>query len=163
MYKNLDTLADSSRLWIYQSNRAFTSEEITLIKNSLLQFTESWNAHGSDLQSSFDIPYNQFIVIAVDENTAAASGCSIDKCVGVIKQIESHLNISLFERTTIAYLQEEEVATFKLNEAKQLVSEGTITPTTKIFDNTVLNLGDFKSKWIVDAGNSWLKRYFVTA
>ncbi|NME67739.1 hypothetical protein [Flammeovirga aprica] len=159
--KSLNQLPDSSRIWIYQSNRAFTTEEQENISSLLTQFISTWNAHGSDLDAGFSIEKGQFIIISVDEKVHAASGCSIDKSVGVIRSIESSLNVSLFERTTVAYLNtDEEVATFKMNEAKGMVTDGLLTPSTFIFDNTIQTLGDFRSRWIVEAGNSWLKRYF---
>ncbi|KXX67422.1 hypothetical protein [Flammeovirga sp. SJP92] len=163
--KSINQLPDSSRIWIYQSNRAFTSEEQKSITSLLEQFISTWNAHGSELDASFSIEKGQFIVITVDEGVHAASGCSIDKSVGVIRSIESSLNVSLFERTTVAYLNEEDkVATFKMNEAKNMVSEGQLKPSTLIFDNTIQTLGDFRARWIVEASNSWLKRYFkITA
>ncbi|AZQ62381.1 ABC transporter ATPase [Flammeovirga pectinis] len=163
MYKSINSLSDDSKIWIYQSNRAFSDQEVDLIKQTLLPFIESWNAHGSDLNASFDIQFNQFIIITVDENAHSASGCSIDKCVGVVKQIEELLNVSLFERTNVAYLVNDKVSTFKLSEAKAMIANETITNTTKIFDNTIQSLGDYKKRWIIEADQSWLKRFFVTA
>ncbi|WP_044212126.1 hypothetical protein [Flammeovirga sp. OC4] len=163
--KSINQLPDSSRIWIYQSNRAFTTEEQANIAPLLAQFISTWNAHGSELDASFSIEKNQFIIITVDEGVHAASGCSIDKSVGVIRSIETSLNVSLFERTNVAYLNEkEEVATFKMTEAKGMVTEGKLQPSTLIFDNTIQTLGDFRSRWIVEASDSWLKRYFkITA
>lgn len=161
MYKNIETLPDSSRIWIYQSNRAFTEDEQKMISTLLNEFVSTWNAHGSDLDASFSIEHDQFIIVTVNEATASASGCSIDKSVGVIRSIETKLKVSLFERTSIAFLNDkQEVETFKLNEAKTKVEEGVLTPTTQIFDNTIQTLGEFRQRWIVEANNSWLKRYF---
>ncbi|OHX65267.1 hypothetical protein [Flammeovirga pacifica] len=163
MYTSISNLSDSSRLWIYQSNRKFTSQESSVISQALKQFTDTWNAHGSDLQSSFEIVKDIFIVIAVDEESSAASGCSIDKCVGLIRKFEEEFSVSLFERTNVAYDDGNEVKTFPMNQAKSLINENTIQPDTKIFDNTVPNLGEYRKNWIKNADQSWLKRFFVKA
>lgn len=162
MYNKINALPDTSRVWVYQSNRAFTSSEVSQINNELELFISTWNAHGSELDASFTIEKNQFIIISVDESVHAASGCSIDKSVGVVRNIESTYNLNLFDRTNIAFLSDSdgEVKTFKLSETKAKVSDGVLLPSTKIFDNTIQTLGDFRNKWLIEAENSWLKRYF---
>ncbi|ANQ48806.1 ABC transporter ATPase [Flammeovirga sp. MY04] len=163
MYTPISNLSDSSRLWIYQSNRTFTDNEKSQISEALKQFTSTWNAHGSDLQSSFEIVKDLFIVIAVDEESSAASGCSIDKCVGLIRQFEEAFGLSLFERTNVAYDTGDSIKIFPMNQAKSLIGDNVIQPTTPIYDNTVNNLGEFRKNWIKNADQSWLKRFFVSA
>ncbi|MEL6976420.1 MAG: ABC transporter ATPase, partial [Bacteroidota bacterium] len=78
MLVDFEALPDESRVWIYQSNRSFTEAEITEIKEGLAQFLTQWTAHGSELKAGFTIKYKRFIVIALDQSLAGASGCSID-------------------------------------------------------------------------------------
>ncbi|MGB0879774.1 MAG: ABC transporter ATPase, partial [Polaribacter sp.] len=73
-YKNLP---DNSRIWIYQSDREFTQEEIEKITQKATHFINQWTRHGEDLKGSFTIKYNQFLVLAVDEGFNNVSGCSI--------------------------------------------------------------------------------------
>ena len=61
MFVNFDHLADSSKIWIYQSNREFTVNEIQEINEILEKFIGSWKRHGDDLRASYLIKYNQFI------------------------------------------------------------------------------------------------------
>ena len=91
MVQTENNLPDSSRVWVYQSNRAFTQEELVELKNELDQFGASWEAHGTKLNSAIEIYYNQFIVIFVDESGQEATGCSIDK--SVVLQTLSTLSI----------------------------------------------------------------------
>ncbi|MGF1925201.1 MAG: ABC transporter ATPase, partial [Bacteroidia bacterium] len=67
-----------SKVWIYQSNRAFTAAEAAAIQQKLDGFTAQWTAHGHQLKAKAVIPYNFFIVFIVDQNVANATGCSID-------------------------------------------------------------------------------------
>ncbi|HBT09769.1 MAG TPA: ABC transporter ATPase, partial [Leeuwenhoekiella sp.] len=39
-------LSDTSRLWIYQSDRKFTEEELPKLEQYLSAFLEKWTAHG---------------------------------------------------------------------------------------------------------------------
>ena len=81
MFVNFESLANSSKVWIYQSNREFSSHEGEIIKDKIESFVANWNRHGDDLNASYKIVYNQFIVLAVDEDSEGISGCSIDSSV----------------------------------------------------------------------------------
>ena len=74
MFIDFKELPHNSRVWIYQSNREFTEEEVQFISERAKQFINQWTKHGSDLQGSFTIKYNHFLVLAVDEgfNTSAS-------------------------------------------------------------------------------------------
>ncbi len=63
MFIEFKDLAKNSRVWIYQSDRAFTKNEIALISLKAEDFINSWTRHGDDLKGSFTIKYNQFLVI----------------------------------------------------------------------------------------------------
>ncbi|MDZ7847316.1 MAG: hypothetical protein U5L96_11375 [Owenweeksia sp.] len=65
-----------------------------------------WQAHGKDLQASFIFEYERFIIVALDEASYQATGCSIDKLTHQIQQLEHELNISLMDRTQIAFRDE---------------------------------------------------------
>ena len=88
----MNNFSPQSKVWVYQSNREFNTAETEEIKKIGLLFTRDWTAHGSQLNASLDILYNRFIVLMVDENDASASGCSIDKSLAFIKNIEQQFN-----------------------------------------------------------------------
>ena len=62
-----ESLPEEARIWVYQSNRPFTEEEIQHIAKDLEAFLTQWTAHGSDLQAGYELPYNRFIVIGLDQ------------------------------------------------------------------------------------------------
>ena len=51
MITTFTELPDSARIWIYQSNRNFTEEELKEINDLLTQFLTEWTAHGAALRS----------------------------------------------------------------------------------------------------------------
>ncbi len=81
MYVPFEELPEESRVWIYQSDRKFTDEELAEIESGLQQFVEQWAAHGTGLQASFTTRYNRFIILAVNQEAQGATGCSIDASV----------------------------------------------------------------------------------
>ena len=56
-----------------------------------------------------EIRYNRFIILIVDESHAGASGCSIDKSVHFMQQLEQEYGINLFDRFNLAYRNGEEI------------------------------------------------------
>ena len=107
MVQVLNKLPDSSRVWVYQSNRAFSVSELLDLKKFLEDFNSSWEAHGKKLNSAIELYYHQFIVIFVDEAFQDATGCSIDKSVALMKDIEAKFGVELLDRMNLAFRQEE--------------------------------------------------------
>jgi len=66
MYIPFDQMPDESRVWIYPSNRPFSESEIPLLKELIEQFLTQWTAHNQALEASYDLPYNRFIILAVN-------------------------------------------------------------------------------------------------
>lgn len=159
MYVPFDQLPDHSRLWIYQSSRTFSAEEQEEISVGLNAFCQQWNAHGQQLNSSFDIRYDRFIILSVDEGVHAASGCSIDSSVAVIRQVAEQFGVDMFNRLDQALLMDEQVEVKSLAEIKKGLAEETLSEDTKVFNNLVKDLAEFKSGWIVPIADSWLSRF----
>ncbi len=77
MLVDFNSLPEDSRIWVYQSDRKFTDEEIQEIETALAAFITEWSAHGTGLEASFLTKYNRFIIIAVNPGVQSATGCSI--------------------------------------------------------------------------------------
>ncbi len=160
MFVEFDKMPYTSRIWIYQSNREFSSEEINVITLNAKKFIENWTRHGDDLKGSFTMVYNRFVVIAVDENFANVSGCSIDASVRFIQQIQSELNVDLLNKLHIAFKTNDDVNSVSLNDFRSFIASDKITQDTIVFNNLVNTKADFESKWEVPAKESWHQRLF---
>lgn len=154
-YKNL---SDSSKVWIYQSNRALSSTEVEQMKELGDVFVQRWAAHGAQLKAAYEIFHNRFIVLFADESQTSASGCSIDSSVHFIKQLEKQFNLDLFDRMNIAYEDGDNIKTVKMNEFEQKLQAGEIAENTIVFNNLVQSLGEFKTKWKIPVKDSWHSR-----
>ncbi len=151
-------LSDSSRVWVYQSERALTSEEVQYISDRLTSFCISWTAHDKALKAGFDILYNRFIVLSVDESMTGASGCSIDKSTRELKDISQQLGIDFFNRMQVAYLKNEEVQTVHLSEADALLDKGFISEDTLFFNTLVKDLGALKNQFLLPYKQHWINK-----
>ncbi|MDT0677360.1 ABC transporter ATPase [Autumnicola musiva] len=154
-----NTLPDSARVWIYQSNRPFTEEEIQEITPTLENFIQQWTAHGAELKASFEIKYRRFIILGLDQQTNAASGCSIDASVHFIQQLEKQYEVDLLDKMNVTYKQGEFIAYKNLSDFRKMAKEKAVSSKTIVFNNLVNNKAEYLSDWEVPASESWHNRF----
>jgi hypothetical protein len=154
-----NALPESSRVWIYQADRLFRKEDKQIISTALSSFLQLWTAHGNTLKAAFDLPYDQFIVIGLDEQHADTSGCSIDGLFRVLQQLSAETQIDFFNRNRIAFKKEEGIILIDRTLLKEKASEWNAQTLT--FNNLVQTKAALQTEWIVPAEVTWLKRYFL--
>lgn len=150
-----ETLPATTRVWIYQSSRVLTDTEATEVEPLVARFAQDWISHNRQLRAFGGLFHRQFVVLMVDESLAGASGCSIDKSVHFVKQLENKLAVNFFDRMTFTYQEEGNVKMANREEFAKLYAEGKINDETLVFDNLVSNKGDFDTAWIKPLGKSW--------
>ncbi|MEX8546707.1 MAG: ABC transporter ATPase [Mucilaginibacter sp.] len=150
----------ASKVWVYQADRELSEQETAQLQPQLNQFASSWTAHNQQLKAAAQVVYNRFIVLVVDESHAGASGCSIDKSVRFLQDVEQEFAINLFDRFNTAYLEADKIQSATREELEELLRTGKINGETIVFNNLVNNLQDFETKWQVPLKNSWHARVF---
>ena len=160
MMSDFKTLSENSRIWIYQSNRSLTQQEKESISKLIEDFLNNWKSHGVSLNSGFEIKYNRFIVIAQDQNTQNATGCSIDSMVHFIQKLEKQYNISLLDKLNVSYKQGDYIAYKSLKDFKKMVKDGAVSKNTIVFNNLVQTKLEYTNYWEVPAFESWHARFF---
>ena len=162
MFVKFENLPMHSRVWIYQSDRKFTTQEEEFISEKAISFIDQWTKHGSDLQGSFVIKYNQFLVLAVDEGFNNVSGCSIDSSVRFVQEIEKLLRVDMMNKMNISYREGESINSVKMTIFKEYVKTRKITSKTIVFNNMVSTKQDLITLWEVPLIKSWHKRFLVS-
>jgi hypothetical protein len=160
MYIPFENLPEESRIWIYQSSRKFSEEEIADIEKDLIEFINNWNAHGTSLEASFQIKYNRFIILAINQEVQQATGCSIDSSVGFIQKLEQKYNVDLLDKMNVAFKQGEFVTYKTLLEFKKLAKDKSVSENTIVFNNLVNTIEEFNDGWEIPAAESWHSRFF---
>lgn len=162
MFVPFESMGGSSRAWIYQVDKKLTPSQKDILSNALYTFTESWQVHGQPLKTSFTIVYDQFVVLAADEDFNAASGCSIDGSVRVLKELGNELELDFFNRNLAAFKKDDAIVLIPLADLKKKNAEGVWNEQTLFFNNLAPSVESLRNNWIVPAGNTWLKRYLPT-
>ena len=160
MTVEFSSLPQTARIWIYQCNRSFTLDEIQEISNKLQTFLEGWTAHGADLKSSFEIRYNRFIVIGLDQNQQLASGCAVDASVHFIQKLETAFKVDLLDKLNVSYKQGDYIAYKPLKEFKKMVKDKAVSKNTIVFNHLVQTKAEYLDFWEVAAAESWHARFF---
>ena len=159
MLVNFESLTETARVWIYQANRSFSEEELVEISAALDIFISEWTAHGSDLKAGYEIKYKRFIIIALDQDFASASGCSIDASVHFIQQLEKKYDVVLLDKMNVSYKQGIHIAYKPLGDFKKMAKDKAVSKNTIVFNNLVNNISEFKDNWEVPASESWHSRF----
>ncbi|KAA2215587.1 ABC transporter ATPase [Maribacter flavus] len=159
MLADFNTLPDSSRVWIYQANRSFTEQELQEIQDDLTLFLENWTAHGKDLKAGFEIKYNRFLVIALDQSGQSATGCSIDASVHFIQHLEKKYQVELLDKMNVSFKQGDFIAYKNLLDFKAMAKQKAISRSTIVFNNLVATKGEYMEHWEVPASESWHARF----
>ena len=159
MRVDFKTIPNDSRVWIYQSDRDLTESEKVTIDNKTSSFLDGWKAHGKDLECSYSIINNRFIVIAVNENFNPIGGCSIDYSLQLINDISNSIQLNLLNRLIVNYKIDNEIKSTSLNHLKNKIKDGTFSSETVIFNTTVNTKGELLNNFETDIGSSWLSKF----
>ena len=160
MHVPFENLPVESKIWIYQSNRRFTDDELNEIDAELQSFVDSWAAHGTELEASYVLKYNRFIILAVNQETQIATGCSIDKSVSFIQEIEKKYAVDLLDKMNVTFKLGEHIAHKTLIDFKKMAKDKAVSENTIVFNNLVNTIEEWSDNWEVPAKESWHSRFF---
>lgn len=160
MYLPFENLPEESKIWIYQSNRKFSDIEISEIETDLLEFISNWTSHGSEIEASFTTRYSRFVIIAANQNVQQPTGCSIDKSVEFIQNLEQKYNVDLLDKMNVTFKVGEHIAHKPLIEFKKMAKEKAVSENTIVFNNLVNTIEEFNNDWEIPAIESWHNRFF---
>ena len=140
---------DSSRIWIYAAEKALTAEQQNHILTYITEHLKGWNAHKVPLTAGLTILENHFIVVALNENINAASGCSIDTLQKTIQELEKELSISLLNRLNIFCRIDNVIRCIPSLKLGDQANKGTL-----FYDLTIQKKGDL-SNWLKLVEEGW--------
>ena len=156
------TLPDGARVWLYTAIRVLTDTECEAVHTALVAFRESWAAQGTPLRSASVILLNQVLVLAVDEESQIATGCSSEAAVealrGLNKAAPTLADLDGLDRSGGVYKEEKDAPEWKrarLHDFWAMRKAGTLTDDTQILDSTLTNLGALRKEGVKRLADSW--------
>jgi hypothetical protein len=144
----LDSLPDSARVWIFGSDKRLGEDAVKTLMRDVGDHLANWKAHGEPLTVGSQLLDDRFLVVAVDQSTTGASGCSIDGLFRVLQAVQVKLGVNLVGGGRLFYRDRQgEVQCAPRADLDELRASGAITPDTVVFNTTITDLGTFRGKF----------------
>ena len=159
MKVEFDKISDESRIWVYQSNEDFTVSDVNIINKKSDLFVHNWMAHDKELQASFKVLNNRFLIIAVNEEFNPIGGCSIDYSLQLLKDISNTINKNLLDRLIVNYRTGSSIKSITLKDLKNNLKNGSISSETVIFNMTVSTKKELLNNFEIKLSSSWLSKF----
>lgn len=154
---SFESLPDASRVWVFGSDRKLTEEGTATLLKGIEEHLSHWKAHGEPLTVGSQLRDDRFLVVAVDQSTAGATGCSIDGLFRVLQGLETKVGASLVGGGKVFYRDNHaEVQSTTRDQINGLMQSGAITRDTVVFDTSLTDLGAFRSGFEKPAKESWI-------
>lgn len=154
-----DIFSPQSKVWIYQSSRPFSESEIKMLNEKLQAFAAQWTAHNQQLHAGAKVLEDRFILLMVDETNSEASGCSIDKSVHFMKELEKQMHISLFDRMLVNYRLGDSLQTTNLENLVALYNSGSVNGDTEVYNPLVQTKKELDESFVMPLNYSWMKQF----
>ncbi len=151
----------NERIWIYTLSNKLTTEQLVDFNNRCKNFVSGWTAHDISLDANFELYQNRLLIFKVNEDKYNASGCSIDKQVRFVKELEQAFSVDLLNRLLVAYENNNQVEVVKSAQIKELLSANIISANTLVFDNTITQSSELNTKWKQPLHKTWLEKYLI--
>ncbi len=145
---SFDSLPDSARVWIFGSDTQLSDDAVATLMRDVGDHLANWKAHGEPLTVGSQLLDDRFLVVAVDQSTAGASGCSIDGLFRVLQSVQSKLGTNLVGGGRLFYRDGQgQVQCAPRADLDDLRASGAITKDTVVFDTAITDLGTFRRKF----------------
>ena len=132
-----DALPGHGRLWIFPANRTLTDVEAGACLKVVDEFLASWAAHGVPLTSGRELRDRRFLLVGVDVDAEAPSGCSIDALVNRLKDLGGELGVTLIDHAPVSFRDATEIRTVSRADFRALAADGGVGPDVAVFDTSL--------------------------
>ena len=157
MLVEFEKLPDTSKIWIYQSDRKFYPNEVPEIKQKTTKFLKEWL--NNNQECGFDLRYERFLIIGVNDKLDPLSIEAIDASVGHILGLQNDYNIELLDKLNVCFKQGEFVQYKDLKSFQKLLKSKSISAKTIVFNNLINTKEELENNWEIPITESWHNRF----
>lgn len=159
MLVDFKLLPNNARVWVFQASRKLSESEVEILKPRTEAFLSQWTAHGQNLEAGFEVRYNRFIVLGLNQDNASASGCSIDASVKFIQSLEKDFEVDLLDKMNVTFYNGQFIAHKSLSDFRKMAKAKSVSANTIVFNNLVNTKAEYLENWEVPAKESWHQRF----
>jgi hypothetical protein len=147
------------KLWVFPSSRKFYPQEISELKTSIETFLNEWSSNEEGFNCAFQLKYDRFIIISVDDSEKKLSLKAHDKLSAFILSLEAKYEILLLDKINVCYKQGEFVQYKDLKEFKKMMKNKGVSQKTIVFNNMITSKRELEEDWEINIMDSWLGRF----
>jgi hypothetical protein len=148
-----------SRMWVYGLKSPLSAVQSEALKETMDSFVADWKAHGTALSAAYRWMNDQILVIAVDESTQQATGCSIDKSVHLLQEFGAKHGVDFFNRMLVHVVNEDHSFTsYTPTELKEAIASGQVNGSTRVVNTLAATLGE-SGDGTLALSESWAAKY----
>jgi hypothetical protein len=155
-----ELLPDSARVWVFASDKPLSGAVADTLLAAVDQFLAKWAAHGVPLRCARDWRDGRFLAVAVDVTAENASGCSIDGLFRTLQELERTIGTRLVGGGRLFYRTRSGIETATRDEFAERVKHGDVGRETPVFDTTVTDAAEWRTKFEQPAGKTWTAQFF---
>jgi len=154
---SFESLPDQARLWCFGTARRLDNRQMERLRDSMADFVSRWTAHRSDLRAGFTLLHGHFLLVAVDESAAGASGCSIDALMGRLRSLGTALDVDFLDSMPVWFRNPSgRIGTVSRAGFTDLGRSGDVSASTRVFDLTLTKMADLRAGRLeAAAGDTW--------
>lgn len=151
---DISQLPDDARIWLFGISPSLDDARSATLLSQVDAFLDSWAAHGTPISAARSLVDHTFLVVGIDKE-AEASGCSIDRMFGLLRNLEGELGVRILDSDRVFFrhgdgrIDATSRATFGANADKHTI----------VFDTTAERLAEIRGgEWEKRAEESWHSR-----
>ena len=158
---SFDDLPGHGRLWVFPLGRALDASEEARCLDVVDAFLAQWAAHGQPLRSARELVLGRFVLVGVDVDAEAPSGCSIDALTNALRGLGSEMGVSVIDHAPVWYREGEQIMTVARADFRALAADGSVTPDTHVFDTSLTRVDEVRAGALErPAADTWHGRAF---
>jgi len=159
MIVDFNEIPNLSKLWVFPSSRKFYPQEIDALKSSVEDFLSNWTNNGEPINCSYQLKYDRFIIITVDDSDISLSLQAHDELTTLILGLETKYDVILLDKINVCFKQGQFVQYKDLIEFKKMMKSGGVSKKTTVFDNMIVTKEALETDWEINIADSWLGRF----
>lgn len=150
-----------SRVWVYPFPQTLTEDQLEWVTKHSSSFVADWKAHGKALDAHFAIIENCFLLLAVNEDSHLASGCSIDDSMAFIRQLGSALGGDMTDRSRVFFRRKDngQIDELPFQQCATKARNGELSVYGSVFDFSADRWGKFQLSFERPLEDSFLARF----
>jgi hypothetical protein len=144
-------LPDNARIWLFGISPQLDDAKSERLLAQVDAFLDGWAAHGTPIVAGRAVVDHTFLVVGIDQR-AEASGCSIDRMFGLLRNLERDLDVQILDADRVFFRHGDG----RIDAVSRAAFRENADRHTIVFDTTAERLGAVRGgDWEKRAEDSW--------